>query len=372
MGGFQARIRVFVEVLKELGYDLYFIYLDQGKMASIAEMKAFYGDGYYHLSRDDDDPVPPPSFFQRVKSFLKRKISGNSPYVSVDIECPNWAQKPIQHICESIKPDFVVVNLVFLSKVFEWLGDSAEKVLDVHDKFADRHKVFEDAGRKNEWHSISLKDERKACLRADKLIAIQEVEKAYFQNLTHRPTYVLKHYQRDFQVTPTSLAENPTILFVASKGAVNASSYERLVHDIFPKVKDEMPDAQLIVVGNINTRVNAPRGVFLKGYVESLREVYEQAWVVVNPVDFGTGLKIKNLEALARKKALVTTPHGAIGIEAGIDKAFLCAENDDDFSQAILTLLQSSEKRRQIEENALPLIQKINQEYLETMKEIFS
>ena len=52
----------------------------------------------------------------------------------------------------------------------------------------------------------------------------------------------------------------------------------------------------------------------LLGHVENLAEFYNSVDVVINPVEFGTGLKIKSVEGLAFGKPLITTPEGVVGL----------------------------------------------------------
>jgi glycosyltransferase involved in cell wall biosynthesis len=58
-----------------------------------------------------------------------------------------------------------------------------------------------------------------------------------------------------------------------------------------------------------------PEGVKKMGRVPDLEPYYRQAAVVINPVPYGSGLKIKSVEALAFGKCLVTTATGVQGLE---------------------------------------------------------
>ena len=56
------------------------------------------------------------------------------------------------------------------------------------------------------------------------------------------------------------------------------------------------------------------------GHKENIEKEYAEATVVINPAWIGTGLKIKTVEALARGKALVTTPKGIEGLPDDVEK----------------------------------------------------
>jgi len=87
-----------------------------------------------------------------------------------------------------------------------------------------------------------------------------------------------------------------------------------------------------------------PAGVTLHGLVPSLEPYYADAAVVLNPVPYGTGLKIKTVEALCFGKALVTTPSGVIGLPRDGDLPYVIAEIGD-MAAPVSELLASPDRR---------------------------
>jgi glycosyltransferase involved in cell wall biosynthesis len=68
--------------------------------------------------------------------------------------------------------------------------------------------------------------------------------------------------------------------------------------------------------------------------------------IVVNPVLYGAGLKIKTVEAFGYGLPLVTTEEGARGLPPEGRDACLIAANEDDFAACIATLASDLEMRR--------------------------
>ena len=62
---------------------------------------------------------------------------------------------------------------------------------------------------------------------------------------------------------------------------------------------------------------------------------YRNIDVVVNPIEFGSGLKIKNVEAIAYGKPLITTPHGANGFVDTPHASVLVADSPEHWRAAI-------------------------------------
>ena len=108
-------------------------------------------------------------------------------------------------------------------------------------------------------------------------------------------------------------------------------------------------------------------GCLKLGQVEALEEAYALSDVIINPVYFGTGLKIKSIEALGYAKPLVTTPIGAEGLEAGANEAFLIADTADEFAQSIIEVFSDDQLREDLSNNAYDFAKQWNQICLEAL-----
>ena len=70
--------------------------------------------------------------------------------------------------------------------------------------------------------------------------------------------------------------------------------------------------------------------------------------IIINPVRCGAGLKIKNVEALGLGIPLITTSHGASGMEDGVSKAFLIADKLKEFIEAFDIIINDFDFRIQM------------------------
>jgi glycosyltransferase involved in cell wall biosynthesis len=84
------------------------------------------------------------------------------------------------------------------------------------------------------------------------------------------------------------------------------------------------------------------------GVVEDLDAFYQEADIVINPLLYGSGLKIKTVEALGYSRPLVTTPAGAQGLRRESGRSFLVADTPHAFADALLELAHSRQKRQQL------------------------
>lgn len=103
--------------------------------------------------------------------------------------------------------------------------------------------------------------------------------------------------------------------------------------EVWPQVLRRCPDARLRVVGReprkeLRDLANRNSGsVLLDGYVPDLDAVLAGAAAMINPLRFGTGIKIKVIEALSRGLPVVSSPIGAVGMAHGPETGvFLAAD----------------------------------------------
>jgi len=69
--------------------------------------------------------------------------------------------------------------------------------------------------------------------------------------------------------------------------------------------------------------------------VTSLAEEYRRARAVIEPVQAGTGIKVKVVDALCHGRPVVTTRAGAAGLEIGARSGIVVVDDAAAFAQAV-------------------------------------
>ena len=131
--------------------------------------------------------------------------------------------------------------------------------------------------------------------------------------------------------------------------------------EVLPLIRRQMGDAEFVVAGKnppASLLVKNHAGVSCLGFVEDVSTFYGSVDLVVAPIRFGGGIKLKVLEAMACAKAVVTTSVGAEGIADSDDGSLLIADNPEDFAIAVLALLADGTRRRALGEHARQLIER--------------
>lgn len=132
--------------------------------------------------------------------------------------------------------------------------------------------------------------------------------------------------------------------------------------EVLPLVRARRPDARFRVVGDYGAEdIDALRGipgVELTGEVPDVTAELAEASVVVVPLRFGGGTRIKVLEAFAHGVPVVSTTVGCEGLDIEDGRHVLLADDPPSLAAGCLSLLEDEERRTAIRERAQDLWQR--------------
>ena len=159
--------------------------------------------------------------------------------------------------------------------------------------------------------------------------------------------------------TPIAPPQPDRILFFGSfRHQPNVDALRFLLEDIWPRIQQERPQTTLDLMGSgIPGWSRQYPNVRVLGFQPDIRPILAEAAVVLAPLRFGSGVKIKILEAMALGKAVVTTSIGAEGIEAEPGTDFLVADNAQALASETIRLLANPSIRDSLGQHARLFIQ---------------
>ena len=122
----------------------------------------------------------------------------------------------------------------------------------------------------------------------------------------------------------------------------NADAVAWCINEIMPAVRTRAPNARLVVAGTGADRLHRAEGMVVAADLSeaTLRRHYAAARVVLAPLRWGAGVKLKCVEALREGVPLVTTPVGAQGLP-GLEQVASVEENEGALAGAVTELLKN-------------------------------
>ncbi|HUN22824.1 MAG TPA: glycosyltransferase [Anaerolineales bacterium] len=201
--------------------------------------------------------------------------------------------------------------------------------------------------------------ERAVCQQSDLVLAVSSEDQTLLAEHTpQRAVYRIPNGIRLADLAkhaPPYPFSHPTLLFTGKMDyRPNADAVEWFAHEIFPLVRAQVPDAEFWIVGkqpiaSVRVLANEP-GVVVTGEVPDTHPYLAGCAVYVAPLRMGGGTRLKLIEALAQRKAIVATTIGAEGFAFQNDVELLLAEDAPDFANAVLNLLAHPPTRTRLAE----------------------
>jgi len=266
-------------------------------------------------------------------------------------------QDYFRNVCQELSPEAIIIEyirLAYLVKDFNKSGTQPLTLIDTHDVAYQRYQKFRENGESET--KITAQEEKQLLSLFDVILAIQNKDKETFQKMLPEHHVIQVGHPSQPQKHEFLNKSLINITYVAGPNASNKRAIAHFLKKVWVKLIAKFKyKIQLHIVGRICeelTDVEIPANVQLTGWTNDLESVYKEADIVINPVYFGTGLKIKNVEALCHSKPLVTTTVGAEGLEHGINDAFLVSDSPKDTFEQISTLIENEEIRKQFSDKA--------------------
>lgn len=137
-----------------------------------------------------------------------------------------------------------------------------------------------------------------------------------------------------------------SLLFVGSLSyAPNIDGLRYFANDILPLIVAARPEVRLRVIGAglaVDDPLHEALNVEILGPVDDTAPYLRTAQLVVVPLRWGAGTRIKILEAFAHGVPVVSTPLGAEGLDVHPGRDLLLADGCEEFALACLSILSDN------------------------------
>jgi sugar transferase (PEP-CTERM/EpsH1 system associated) len=338
-----------------------------------------------HPSRDRNTPLdgacqsvhvirpPQRSMLQRVKGLLASRL-------------PDMAQRlpsaefraALSLSLERQAPDVVEVEGIELARYLFQVSEGRPAgprpllVFDDHNaEYVLQQRAFEtDVRRPGRWVAAAYSFvqwqrlrgyERRACLAADRVVAVSETDARALHQLVPglEPVVVpngvdMAHYAGPVSPLAPDLGPGDDDLVFTAKMDFrpNVDAVLWFAEKVLPLIRREAPEARFWVVGKDPHPRLAPLledpAVVVTGWVEDIRPYIAGAGIYVIPLRIGGGTRLKVLEAMAMGKAIVSTALGCEGFDLLAGRELVIADSPEQFAAATVELLRDPQRRERL------------------------
>lgn len=282
-------------------------------------------------------------------------IFGNNP-LQVNYFYTRRHRMTVYELVKKFAPDHIFCQLIRAAEYVKHIH-TVPKTIDYMDAFS---KGIERQAQVAPWF---LKLIWRA--EATRLKAYENLIYEYFEQhiiISEQDQQLIPHPKRsDIQVipngvdseffSPREVVKKYDVVFVGNMNYTpNSDCAIHLVKNIMPLVWDKKPDAKVLIAGAEPSGAVlrlANERVKISGWVEDIREAYACGRLFAAPLQIGTGLQNKLLEAMSMEIPCVTSSLANNALQAP-KSAIAVRDNDQAFADLILEILDNKEMQQSL------------------------
>ena len=150
------------------------------------------------------------------------------------------------------------------------------------------------------------------------------------------------------------------LLFTGNMGyPPNVDCAHFIVQKVMPLVKEKYPSIKLALAGaspHPSLQKLSSDNVIVTGWVEDMREMYASSKIFLAPMQIGTGLQNKLLEAMSMRMPCITSTLPNLALMAEPNKEILVGNTPEEVAAHIIKLIENSDFAEQIAENGMKYV----------------
>ncbi len=215
--------------------------------------------------------------------------------------------------------DFIIVNYLNKSLLIPKSVRKRSLVLTHDIVFYRQNSIYEKCLLNKLFVKITKNVELKYMHNVGRVLILAQYEKELLGNLSNisiLPPFISTKTDIDCPLLPSEYQYD--FGFIGAKGAQNSESIIDFIHDIYLPF---FPDSSLVIAGTVcsdpslQKLVRDCKKILLVGYYERIEELYPRINIVISILKFGSGVKIKTMEAMSQGSLILANKKGLEGIE---------------------------------------------------------
>lgn len=313
-------------------------------------------------------PAPTRSTFTR----LWQMLTTTRPDMGWRLWSPEL-NKSLINLLKEVSFDVVQIEGIEMAPYLSTVRDFAPEAKIIYDdhnaEWLLQHRNFiTDAKKPNRWIAAAYsfvqtrrlkRYERSICREADGVIAVSEADKEAILQLDSslQITLVPNGVNLDeYDQTPPEIVPIDLVFTGKMDYRPNIDAMLWFGQEVFPRIQERRPATTLAIVGQRpHPRLEPLRenpSIAITGFVDEVRPYIAGAKIYVAPFRIGGGTRLKLLEAMAMRKAIVSTTVGAEGYPIHSGQEAVLVDDAAGMAQAILQLFEQPQTRFQMGEAA--------------------
>jgi glycosyltransferase involved in cell wall biosynthesis len=264
----------------------------------------------------------------------------------------------LKQIIETNRFDLVILESLYSTGSLDFLRRQSNLKIIVRTHNVE-HQLWEEKSIKStnpfkKWYlSILAKQLRKyeidTLQKVDGIATISQQDEYDFKQLTIETPIctipvAMPNLEKRIDYSPD------TFFFIGSMNwEPNKEAVQLLLNTIFPLIKKEIPSAQLILAGSFMPQdllIHQQEGVQIVGFVDDLKLFFNSNGILLSPIQSGSGVRIKLIEAMNMGLPIISTSKGAVGIPQ--EGQLIIEDNPNEFAQKAVKLYRDSILRAEL------------------------
>lgn len=312
--------------------------IDSGSLkcsySNYSMLKKIVNNNLIHIFLDSKNEIVNDKMYQykRQESKLSKLILA---LINRRFIFPSTERKIIKQIIK-IKPSIVFYEGPYWGYIIEKLKKVLENttfVLFMHNIEKEYYRNLKDKSYSYKMlYKVTCINEKKSVNYADKIIVLNNRDAKLLKDTYNRKSDMLLPINMEdiFDFNKINFrVEEKTLLFIGSLFPPNYDGILWFINNVMAELKDY----SLIIVGRNfeNVKNDLERdNVFVIGSVDNLEEFYYKYPVLVMPILYGSGMKVKTAEALMYGKTIIATKEALEGYDtSNVNGIYECNSKEE-------------------------------------------
>jgi glycosyltransferase involved in cell wall biosynthesis len=290
--------------------------------------------------------------YKALIALVKGESYSMSRFQSIDVT------NELKQLIEKKKFDLVILESLYSTGSLDLLKEQSNLKIIVRTHNVE-HQLWKEKSIKStnpfkKWYLSILAKQ----LRKYEIATLQKVDGIATISLQDEYNFKQLTIQSPIRTIPVAMASlekrndySPdTFFFIGSMNwEPNKEAVQLLLNTIFPLIKKEIPNAQLILAGSFMPQdllAHQQDGVKIIGFVDDLKLFFNSNGILLSPIQSGSGVRVKLIEAMNMGLPIISTSKGAEGIPQ--EGQLIIEDNPNDFAEKAVQLYHDSNLRAQL------------------------